>query len=219
MPAPAEHTSLTAWRTMWKRLGLAAPDEFLFDDLVAGYREPHRHYHTLQHLDECFAKLQMVTADAQHPEEIELALWFHDAIYDVERADNEARSADWARAAVASAELPAAIADRVHALVMATRHNAVPTDVDQQLLVDVDLSILGASDDRFDEYERQIRAEYSAIPLAQFRAARRRVLAEFLGRPAIFNTNAFVAIYEVQARHNLARSIEKLSSVDSGMSK
>ena len=212
MPTPLEHTSIAAWRTMWKRLGSAAPDELLFDDLVAGYRESHRHYHTLQHLDECFAKLQMVRSDAQHPEEIELALWFHDAIYDVARTDNEARSADWARVAVESARLAPAIADRVHALVMATRHNAVPTDTDQRILVDVDLSILGAPAERFDEYERQIRAEYSAVPLPQFRAARRRVLAEFLDRPAIFNTSAFVAAYETQARHNLVRSIQKLAT-------
>jgi predicted metal-dependent HD superfamily phosphohydrolase len=211
MPTPGEHTSIAAWRTMWKRLGVAPSDEVLFDDIIAAYREPHRHYHTLQHLDECFAKWQTVKADAQHPEEIELALWFHDAIYDVARPDNEARSADWGRAAVESAQLSQAVADRVHALVMATRHNAVPSDADQRLLVDVDLSILGAAAERFDEYERQIRAEYSAVPLPQFRAARRRVLAEFLNRPAIFNTPVLVATYEMQARHNLARSIEKLN--------
>jgi predicted metal-dependent HD superfamily phosphohydrolase len=217
MPTPAEHTSIAAWRTMWKRFGVAASDEVLFDDVVAAYREPHRHYHTLQHLEECFANLQMVSADAQHPEEIELALWFHDAIYDVARADNEARSADWARAAVESAALDPLVADRVYALVMATRHNAVPSDADQRLLVDVDLSILGAPGERFDEYERQIRAEYSTVPLQNFRAARQRVLNEFLNRPAIFNTPVFVAAYETQARENLARSIEKLTHAQSPM--
>src|SRR5262245_5292010 len=94
MPTAAEHTSIAAWRAMWKRLGAAASDAVLFDDIVAAYREPHRHYHTLQHLDECFAKLQTLRAAARHPEEIDLALWFHDAIYDVARTDNEARSAD-----------------------------------------------------------------------------------------------------------------------------
>lgn len=212
MRVPAEPTSIAAWRTLWRGLGVTAPDEVLHEDLLACYREPHRYYHTLQHLDECFAGLQMLGALARHPEEVALALWFHDAIYDVGRSDNEARSADWARAAVETASVPGAIAERVHALVMATRHNAVPSDVDAQILVDVDLSILGAPNDRFDEYERQIRAEYSAIPLPQFRAARRRVLTEFLNRPAIFNTNVFSAAYEARARGNLARSIEKLSA-------
>jgi len=211
MPVPAEHTSIVAWRTLWQRLGAAAPDEVLYEDLVARYRERHRHYHTLLHLDECFAGLQTIRADACHPDEIDLALWFHDAIYDVARRDNEVLSADWARVATESAGLAAAIADRVHALVMATRHNAIPIDIDQQILVDVDLSILGAPESRFDEYERQIRAEYSAVPLPRFRAARRRVLTEFLGRPTIFNTRSFVAAYEGQARNNLARSIERLT--------
>jgi predicted metal-dependent HD superfamily phosphohydrolase len=210
MPASAEHTSIAAWRTLWQRLAAAA-DEVLYEDLVARYRERDRHYHTLQHLDECFANLRAIRADARHPGEIELALWFHDAIYDVARHDNEARSADWARAAIESAGLAATIADRVHALVMATSHNAIPADLDQQILVDVDLSILGAPPLRFDEYERQIRAEYSAVPLPQFRAARCRVLNEFLDRPTIFNTKLFVAAYEAQARTNLARSIERLT--------
>jgi predicted metal-dependent HD superfamily phosphohydrolase len=214
----AETTSITAWRTTWRQLGSPA-DDLLFDDLVACYREPHRHYHTLQHLDECFANLHTLRSAVQQPGEIELALWFHDAIYDVERTDNEARSADWARAAIEAAGLAAGIADRVHALVMATRHSAVPTDVDQRILVDVDLSILGERAERFDEYERQIRAEYSAVPLPRFRAARCRVLTEFLERPSIFSTSTFVAAYETQARRNLARSIAKLTNAPGRPSK
>jgi predicted metal-dependent HD superfamily phosphohydrolase len=198
------------WRQMWKGFGIAASDEVLFRDLIARYSERHRKYHTVQHLEECFDKLQELRADAVHPEEIELALWFHDAIYDVKRQDNEERSADWARDTVLAAGLSAAIAERVHALVMVTRHNAVPRAVDERILVDVDLSILGAEQERFDEYERQVREEYSWVPDLLFRSKRRKILEEFLERPAIFNTERFRTSYEAQARQNLARSIKKL---------
>ena len=198
------------WHAMWRAFGSAA-DDALFRDLIARYSEPHRKYHTLQHLDECFARLSEIRSGALHPQEVELALWFHDAIYDVRRQDNEKRSADWASATVLGAGLPAATAERVHALIMATRHDAEPADGDQSILVDVDLSILGAEERRFDEYERQVREEYSWVPGMVFRFKRRGILAEFLKRPRIFHTEKFFEAYEARARANLQRSLEKLA--------
>jgi predicted metal-dependent HD superfamily phosphohydrolase len=203
-------SNLGQWREMWTALGAAAPDEALFRELTARYSEPHRKYHTMQHLRECFDRLQELRALARKPEEIELALWFHDAIYDTRRRDNEEKSADWARSAVLKAGVAAAAGDRVYELVMATRHNAAPSGIDAQVLVDVDLSILGAGPDRFDEYERQVRQEYSWVPGLLFRRERRKVLEDFLGRRTIFQTREFIAAYEMQARENLRRSIEKL---------
>ncbi len=72
-------------------------------------------------------------------------------------ADNEAASADWAARALRAAGADDALVGRVHALVMATRHDQAPATPDEQLLVDIDLSILGAAPARFVEYERQIR--------------------------------------------------------------
>jgi len=105
---------LDQWQQMWARLGAAAADGSIFDRLIACYAEPHRRYHTVRHLDECFAKFQELRTEADHPQEIELALWFHDAVYDTRRQDNEARSADWARATVRAANLPAVVGERVH---------------------------------------------------------------------------------------------------------
>jgi predicted metal-dependent HD superfamily phosphohydrolase len=183
----------------------------LLQNLVAKYSEPHRKYHTMQHLRECFEKLQELRALARKPEEIELALWFHDAIYDTRRKDNEEKSAQWARSTILEAGVPAPAGDRVYELVMTTRHNAVPAGIDAQILVDVDLSILGASPDRFDEYERQVREEYSWVPGPLFRRERRKVLEDFLKRQTVFQTEQFIQAYEAQARVNLQRSIRKLS--------
>jgi predicted metal-dependent HD superfamily phosphohydrolase len=195
---------------MWARLGVAAPDAAVFEELVARYSEPHRRYHTIRHLDECFAKLEELRPEANHPEEVEFALWFHDAIYDTKRQDNEAKSAAWARATASAANLPAAVGDRILSLIMATRHDAEPHEPDEKVLVDVDLSILAESPERFDEYESQVRAEYSWVPAIVFRSKRREILREFLTRASIFNTRKFVEAYEARARANLERSIKRL---------
>jgi predicted metal-dependent HD superfamily phosphohydrolase len=84
--------------------------------------------------------------------------------------------------------------------------------MDEKILVDVDLSILGAKSERFDEYERQVREEYSWVPAPIFRSKRKATLAEFLNRPTIFNTEKFVGVYEARARENLRRSVAKLAT-------
>lgn len=197
---------------MWKGLGATSADAGLFSQLIERYAERHRHYHTVQHLEECFAWLPKTRPLAQHPHEIELALWFHDAIYDVRRQDNEQRSAAWAKTAALRSGLPASTAERVYDLVMVTRHRAQPEGIDAKILVDIDLSILGAPSERFDEYERQIREEYAWVPGLVFRRKRRQVLEEFIARPRIFGTDLFAQSHEARARSNLQRSLEKLGS-------
>lgn len=195
----------TSWRRAWAGIGAVGEGGALFAQLKAAYAEPQRHYHTLQHLGECLAAFDNVQAQAEHPHEVELALWFHDAIYDIKGHDNEQRSADWARDALREAGVAAASAQRVHDLVMATRHTAVPSGRDEQLLVDIDLSILGAERMRFDEYEQQIRKEYAYVPGFLFRRKRREILKGFLDRPAIYSTPHFHDALEARARDNLRR--------------
>lgn len=204
--------AVARWQEMWKALGAAHRDPKLRDELIARYREPHRKYHTLQHLEECFEKFDEVRALAEHPAEIELALWFHDAIYDVKRRDNEKKSADWARKSALAAGTPADACERVHALVMATRHKAIPRGTDAEILVDVDLSILGAAPERFDQYERQVRQEYAWVPEFLYRRERTAILKEFLARPRIFSSAHFRERHEQQARSNVERSLEQLEA-------
>ena len=160
---------------MWKELGAANPDPKLHGELAARYGEPHRKYHTLQHLEECFEKLDEVRTLAEHPAEIDLALWFHDAIYNVKR-------------------------------------RPIPRGTDAEILVDVDLSILGAAPERFDEFERQVREEYAWVPDFLFRRERRTILKEFLARTRIFSSAHFRGRYEQQARSNIERSLGRLGA-------
>ena len=198
---------------MWEALGAQTVPGGLFNQLVRAYGETQRHYHTLQHLRECLANWEAASALARRPEEVELALWFHDAVYDPRRQDNEERSADWARAGVLAAGCEPSVADRVAALVLATaKHEAPADDPDTQLLLDIDLAILGAGPARFDEYERQVRAEYSHVDDAGWRAGRARVLAGFLARPRIYSIAAFHDALEQRARRNIARSLAALQA-------
>ena len=198
------------WRTTWRGLGVVALDDELYGVLIGRYSEPNRNYHTVQHLDECFARLDEARSLAERIHEVELALWFHDAVYQVRGQDNEEQSASWAQGTAERAGLPNAVAERLHRLILATKHNAEPASRDEALLVDVDLAILGAAPERFDEYERQVRVEYSWVPGFLFRRKRREILEGFLARPHVYNTDHFRACYEAAARANLVRSIERL---------
>lgn len=200
-----------AWRHDWSALGALEADMALLAQLADAYRAPHRHYHTLQHLDECLSLLATHAPQAEHLAELRVALWFHDAVYDTQRRDNEQRSADWAQDALLAAGVPVEVAARVHALVMATCHAAPACTRDEALLLDIDLAILGAEPARFDEYEQQVRAEYAWVPDILFRHKRRALLQSFLERDVLFLTPAFREQRERQARANLQRALVRLA--------
>ena len=196
-----------SWRRCWRGIGARSDGDTVRAAVLGAWREPHRRYHTLQHLGECITLFERVGALATHPAEVEVGLWFHDAVYDVERSDNEARSADWLREAAGADGVAVDVVERICALIMATRHAALPTGVDAQLFVDIDLAILAADEARFAEYERQIRAEYAFVPEATFRARRRAVLGGFLERERIFSTPRLRDELEPRARANLDNAL------------
>jgi predicted metal-dependent HD superfamily phosphohydrolase len=199
-----------SWRQAWQDAGVAQADEGLHRGVIACWSEPHRHYHTLQHLGECMTQFGEVRAMAEHPGEVALGLWFHDAFYEPRRDDNELRSADWASSCIAKAGAGAEVAQRVHSLIMQTRHKIPPEDADAQLLVDIDLSILGAPAQRFDESDLQVRAEYSHVADAAYREGRRAILQSFLARPRLYSTDYFHSRLEERARVNLQRALARL---------
>lgn len=192
-----------SWHRAWAALGLRAPGG-LMQRLLDAWAEPQRHYHSRQNLHECLALLEPALDLAQHPGEVELALWFHDAVYDLQGKGNEARSADWAIEVLAQAGASQEVQQRVRALIMATCHDAEPEGDDARLLVDIDLAILGADPARFAEYDTQVREEYRWVPESVYRSKRREVLAGFLARPAIYGTGRFRDHLEGRARENLS---------------
>jgi predicted metal-dependent HD superfamily phosphohydrolase len=200
----------SSWSRCWKLIGADGTGQALMLRLIDAYKEPHRKYHTVQHLKECLTIYNDYLDCAQESDEVEIVLWFHDAIYNVKASDNEEKSAEWAvhelRRAAVSPERIARVKDHI----LATRHSALPKGRDQELLVDIDLSILGAEPERFKEYERQVREEYSYIPGVIFRRNRKKILKKFLDRCPIYSTLKLRQRFEDRARENLALSISEI---------
>jgi len=201
---------LDSWLRACQGIGARAETNAVLDRLMEAYSEPHRKYHTLQHLRECIQLFEKVQALAKNAAEVEMALWFHDAIYKTRRNDNEEQSAYWARTALSDAQVPQAAVDRVSELILVTQHTGIPINTDQKLIVDIDLSILGASTDRFEEYERQIREEYAFVPGWIFRHKRRLILKKFLNRPRLYHTDYFYTTLEEQAHQNLSHAVHSI---------
>jgi len=190
--------------------------EALKTELAALYRQPGRHYHGLAHIQALLALLQEHRADLADPQAVEAAVWFHDAIYDSRRSDNEARSAALA-AEKLSSRVEAARLSRIVAMIEATATHTLPglgseaANRDAAHFLDMDLSILGAPKSAFDSYEAAVRREYAWVDDKAWAAGRAEVLRKFLARPQIFHTQAFRRRFEAGARKNLARSIAALA--------
>lgn len=198
---------LDRWMRFWTAAKAkgdpAAPWEFL----ASRYSEPHRAYHTLRHIEHCLDEFEAVRQDARDPVAVEMALWYHDAIYDTRRRDNEELSAVLAEQTAAAAGLGPAFGKRVGDLIRVSTHKRSAADPDGRIFADVDLAILGQEPEAFAEYERQVRQEYAWVSEAEFRSARAKILEVFLDRFSVYTTPAFVDKYEKQARLNLTASL------------
>lgn len=196
--------------TAWRDTGADGDGAIQSAQLIARYGEPHRHYHTLLHIASVLDTLRAHVGELEHPHEATLAVWYHDAVYDPGRDDNEARSADLSATHLLAAHAPVDAAARVHAMVLDTRHAAPALSPDGAYVADADLAILAAPVIAFDVYDAAIRREYAAVPDAAYRAARRRILQGFLDRPFIYQTAAFRKHCEAGARENLSRAVMRL---------
>ena len=202
------------WIRLWRDAALQGECDTWFEVLTGHYGENHRHYHTLRHIEECLDEFSPVRRTAAHPAYVELAIWFHDAIYDTHSHDNEEQSALLAEQCLSESRASAEMRLAVRDLVMATKSHDASRHLDAPLLVDVDLSILGKRPARFQEYESQIRQEYSWVPEEMFATRRAEILQQFLSRPRIFSTDWFFRTHETPARKNLKASLEQLRQVD-----
>lgn len=183
-----------------------------FEALIKAYSEKHRAYHTWEHISACLKHLNAVRDQADNPHEIELALWFHDAIYKPFSSTNEKDSAIWAQEffELNGFEDDEVIA-RVFDLIMVTEHTGKAITNDAKLMIDIDLSILGTPPHVYAQFEKDVRFEYKRVPKFIFKKKRRAILQEFLDRDPIYQNGYFKDQLETQARANLAGAIQKLS--------
>lgn len=189
------------------RIGALGNSKEEFDILAIMYSEPKRFYHNMKHIENCLIELDSIKNLGKQHDLVELAIWYHDAVYTSQTKDNEERSAQMAYDVCTSAQLPEEFGIRVRDLILETKHDAVPKEFDAKTLVDIDLSILGKTPSEFDEYEQNIRREYSWVSEDQFRKGRSLILQTFLNRDSIYSTDFFKDKYEIQARINLQNSL------------
>lgn len=182
-------------------------------ELERAYGEPHRRYHTRRHIEQCLALLDQVPDLTDGERQIlSYAIWWHDAVYDATASDNEARSAEMARRDLRDLDVGIHARDEVARLILLTAGHAVePGDRLGEILVSVDLAILGAPQADYDDYARAVRAEYAHVPDDLWRTGRARVLQRFLDAPVIFPDPAFAQRLETQARANLTRELASLN--------
>ena len=200
------------FRALWRRLGAHGPAQHTFQRLRTAYDEPHRAYHTARHVGACLRILDdpPVGALAERVDEVEAALWFHDAVYDPRATDNEERSALLAEQSLRDAGVSADVVARIAAAIRATRDHSAEAP-DGRLVTDVDLAILGEDPDAYALYERGIRAEYDWVDDASYTAARAFVLRSFADRPVLYATAVLRERLESRARQNIAAALRGLS--------
>jgi predicted metal-dependent HD superfamily phosphohydrolase len=204
------------WRRFWASAQAHGDPAGAWKTLASAYGEPHRSYHTLRHIEHCLDEFDAVRAEARDPVSLELAIWYHDAVYDPHRRDNEERSAVLAETAAAAAKLGAPVARRAGDLIRISTHRKPATEPDARLFTDIDLAILGQPPADFAEYERQVRCEYAWVAEEEFRAARAKILEAFLDRFSVYGNPIFQDKYEKQARANLTASLLVLRGGSAG---
>lgn len=197
---------------LWNRCQLPDADvsaEAIFAEIEAAYREPHRHYHDCEHIDFCLRQLDGVRNLLRMPRAVELAIWFHDLIYEIGAKDNERRSAD-RFLALAGPYLPQRLCRKVEAIIMATLHRKPPSDPDTAMLTDIDLSGFGMPWDVFLADNQRVRQEFGHVPDEVYYPAQWDFLQRLLEREHFYSSDYFRSRYEARARANLARYHQQL---------
>lgn len=206
---PLDVCSLERWNTLCLRLGIAA-DGATYSELIDVHAQKHRAYHTLDHIAACLRHLDSVRDALVAPDEVEMALWFHDAVYEPFSATNEEDSAEWAADWLQERGAPKPVVARIADHILNTKSHDTPASLDGQFMLDIDLSILGTPPDIYDEFELNIRREYKRVPAFIFRKKRKAILEGFLARDAIYATTHFRDKLENIARINLVRAVSQL---------
>ena len=186
----------------------------LWQDIAIRYSENQRAYHSLQHIEQLFAQFKQIKHVLNEPHIIALALFYHDVIYAPTRADNELKSAEYAVEALRP-YFSAAQCQYIYALIMMTANHKLAEcsnaqkNFDSAYLLDMDLSILGASWSEYEQYAQAVRQEYAHVSNIDYRDGRIAVLTELLAHPKLYLTDYYDRL-ETQARQNIKHEINIL---------
>lgn len=187
----------------------------VLEDLRTRLSEPHRAYHSQTHIDAMLARFRKAREAFHVPEAVELAIWFHDAVYEPGAMDNERRSAVLLRRAL-DGLAASALLEAAELMILATEHHAVPLGLpapltaDLAAFLDLDMAVLGASPVEYDLYAAGVAREF--VPVVG-EAAYRQGRAAFLRRALatatpLFHTSPVQEALERPARANMLRELD-----------
>ncbi|MGY1809768.1 HD domain-containing protein [Blastococcus sp. SYSU D00669] len=180
--------------------------------LVAAWSEPHRRYHDLAHLAAVLGIVGELAAAADDPDAVRLAAWYHDVVYDPTRRDNEAVSAERARAGLRGLVDEARVEEVVRLVLLTAGHDPEPGDADGAVLCDADLAVLASPPEAYAAYASAIREEYAHLPDDVFTAGRIAVLEQLLALPGLYRLPQVAEQLTGRARANLTAEISLLRS-------
>ena len=192
-------------------------DTQLLDAVVRRYREKHRRYHGVAHLNAVVAHVEDLIAtgtpdgERLEPPTIIAAAVYHDAIYEPQSPANERASARLAYRDLTTLGWAPDRIDRVVTMIEGTTNHLDPPDLEASILFDADLAILAAPASSYGDYVANVRAEYTLVPDDSWRIGRASVLRGFLDRTAIYATEVGRHRWQEAAQANL---LAELASIE-----
>ena len=181
----------------------------IYGQLKAHYMEPHRRYHTPVHIAHCLNQFDLARGQMDEPDAVEMAIWFHDVIYDAKAADNELKSAELFTE-LSGSDVSAEFNSKVRDLILVTIHRHLPETRDEKFVVDIDLSSFGLPWDRFLKDSDGVRDEFPHLSDQEFYPVQKIFLDSLLSRKTFCFTKFFRDRHEDTARDNISKYIDKL---------
>ena len=210
--ARMEKSSLDSARfhALWNRNRVSsggADAAAVWAELREQFGRPNRHYHDETHIAHCLVELDGARDLIGNPDMVELALWFHDAIYEPGDKKNELHSAELFLGYAQDA-LPVVLVKEVYDAILATVHQQQPERNNARFVVDIDLSSFGLPWPEFMADCHALRKEQVNLPDSEFYPGKRKFLRHLIERSNIFFTPYFRQRYEDAARANIERYLK-----------
>jgi predicted metal-dependent HD superfamily phosphohydrolase len=199
--------------SLWSRCqtggGAGADAVDVFDEVHAYYSEPGRHYHTPKHIEHCLRQFDLAVAEMDDADAVEIAIWFHDLVFEMDSNDNELQSAR-RFAELANDSMESNFKTRVYDLIMATAPPRLPKTNDEEFMLDIDLSSFGLPWDDFVRDSSAVRQESPQLTDAEFFPGQRAFLESLVSREHFYFTEFFRSRIEDTARSNIKRHLKNL---------
>lgn len=199
------------FKSLWNRCktGDGVDADEVYEELREHYSESGRHYHTPKHIEHCLAQFDLVADELEVADAVEMALWFHDLIFDLDANDNELQSARRFME-LAGDSMQSEFKTRVRDLILATAPPRMPKTKDEKFMLDIDLSSFGLPWKDMLRDSIAVRKESPQLTDAEFFPGQRAFLESLVNREHFYFTEFFRSRIEDSARRNIERYLKNL---------